>query len=71
MKDLFDKIREEKGPLGRYQDVAEGYYIFPQLEGELGSRMMFKGKEVVCWSINNYLGLGNHPEIREIDTKGF
>lgn len=68
MKDLFDKIRDEKGPLGRYQDVAEGYYMFPQLEGPLSSRMKFKGKEVICWSINNYLGLGNHPDVRSVDT---
>ena len=62
MKDLFDKIHEGKGPLGKYQHVAEGYYMFPQLEGPLGGRMNFRGKEVICWSVNNYLGLGNHPK---------
>jgi glycine C-acetyltransferase len=66
--DLFDRILQQAGPLGKYAEVAEGYYMFPQLEGELGNRMMFKGKEVVCWSINNYLGLANHPEVRQADA---
>ena len=66
--DLFNKIRAEKGPLGKYQEVGEGYYMFPHLEGELGSRMTFNGKEVICWSVNNYLGLGNHPDIRKVDA---
>jgi glycine C-acetyltransferase len=68
--DLFDRILKQAGPLGKYAEVAEGYYMFPQLEGELGNRMMFKGKEVVCWSINNYLGLANHPEVRKADADG-
>lgn len=67
--DLFSKIQKNKGPLGQYQQRAEGEYIFPKLEGELSSRMTFKGKEVICWSINNYLGLGNHPEIRKVDAQ--
>jgi len=65
--DIFDRIRKNPGALGRWADVAEGYWIFPKLKGELGNRMEFNGKEVICWSVNNYLGLGNHPEIREID----
>lgn len=66
--DLFEKFRN-RGPLGRFADVAEGYFIFPQLEGELGNRMKFNGKEVICWSINNYLGLANHPEVRQVDAE--
>ena len=54
--------------MGKYAEVAEGYYMFPQLEGELGNRMTFKGREVICWSINNYLGLANHPEVRQADA---
>ena len=50
-------------------DRAHGYFAFPKLEGELGSRMMFRGKEKIVWSLNNYLGLVNHPEIRKVDTK--
>jgi glycine C-acetyltransferase len=67
--DIFDRIIKGAGPLGKYAEVAEGYYMFPQLEGELGNRMRFKGKEVVCWSINNYLGLANHPEVRKADAE--
>ena len=67
--DLFDRILKQAGPLGKYAEVAEGYYMFPQLEGELGNRMIFKGKEVICWSINNYLGLANHPEVRKADAE--
>ncbi|NNE28405.1 MAG: pyridoxal phosphate-dependent aminotransferase family protein [Saprospiraceae bacterium] len=67
--DIFEKFRKDRGPLGKYQERAEGYYIFPELTGELGSRMMFNGKEVICWSVNNYLGLGNHPEVREVDAQ--
>jgi glycine C-acetyltransferase len=66
--DLFDRIIEQAGPLGKYAEVAEGYYMFPRLEGELGNRMRFQGREVVCWSINNYLGLANHPEVRKADA---
>lgn len=68
--DIFDKISANKGPLGKYADVAEGYYIFPKLEGELSNRMIFNGKEKIVWSLNNYLGLGNHPEVREADVEG-
>ena len=67
--DLFEKIKNNRGPLGRFADVAEGYYMFPKLEGELSNRMHFNGKEIICWSINNYLGLGNHPDVRKVDTE--
>jgi len=55
--DIFDKIVMNKGPLGQYRDVAHGYYFFPKLEGEIGPRMMYRGKDVLVWSLNNYLGL--------------
>jgi len=67
--DLFTRILDQAGPLGKYADMAEGYFMFPKLEGELGNRMFFQGKEVVCWSINNYLGLANHPEVRKADAE--
>ncbi len=66
--DIIDRITNNPGPLGKWAEVAEGYWIFPKLEGELGSRMQFNGKEVICWSVNNYLGLGNHPEVRKVDA---
>jgi len=68
--DIFDRIKANRGPLGRYADVAEGYFIFPKLEGELSNRMNFQGKETIMWSINNYLGLANHPDVRKADTEG-
>lgn len=67
--DLFERIRGNRGPLGQYARDAEGYYIFPKLTGELEPRMQFHGREVICWSINNYLGLGNHPEVRKADAE--
>lgn len=69
MKDLFDKIIVNKGPLGKYAGIAEGYFAFPKLEGPIGNRMIFNGKEVITWSVNDYLGLANHPEIREVDLE--
>ena len=65
--DLFERIENDRGPLGKYAATAEGYYIFPKLTGPLGARMQFNGQEVICWSVNNYLGLGNHPEVRKVD----
>ncbi len=65
--DLFDKF-DDLGPLGKYNREAFGYFMFPKLEGEIGSRMKFMGKEMLTWSINNYLGLANHPEVREVDA---
>ena len=67
--DLFEKFREDRGPLGRWAKMAHGYYTFPKLEGELQSRMKFNGKECIVWSVNNYLGLGNHPEVRKVDEE--
>jgi len=67
--DLFKKLEEDRGPLGQYAKVGHEYYIFPKLEGNLGSRMTFKGKENIIWSINDYLGMGNHPEIRKADEE--
>jgi glycine C-acetyltransferase len=69
MKDLFARIIENKGPLGRWASHAEGYFVFPKLEGTISNRMKFNGKEVITWSINDYLGLANHPEVRKIDTE--
>jgi glycine C-acetyltransferase len=67
--DIFDKLRTNKGELGQYQKQAHGYFMFPKLEGEINPRMKFRGKEVLTWSLNNYLGLANHPEVREADAK--
>lgn len=69
MRDLFDKIYKDKGPLGKWAEQAEGYFVFPKLEGPIGNRMIFNGKEVITWSVNDYLGLANHPEIREVDAQ--
>ena len=69
VNDLFDRIHKNKGPLGKWASQAEGYYVFPKLEGPLSNRMMFHGKEIINWSINDYLGLANHPEVREVDAE--
>lgn len=69
MRDLFDRIHANKGPLGKWASQAEGYFVFPKLEGPISNRMKFKGKEVITWSVNDYLGLANHPEIREVDAQ--
>ena len=68
MRDLFDRIHENKGPLGKWASQAEGYFVFPKLEGPISNRMKFKGKEVITWSVNDYLGLANLPEIRKADA---
>src|SRR5690554_453483 len=67
--DIFNRIVDQPGPLGKYADFGEGYFVFPELEGEIGSRMRFNGREVVVWSVNNYLGLANHPEVRKADAE--
>ncbi len=68
MKDLFERIIKDKGPLGKWAKQAEGYYVFPKLEGNISNRMKFNGKEVITWSINDYLGLANHPEVIKADA---
>ncbi len=67
--DLFEKYRNDRGPLGKYSDMAHGYYAFPKLEGALGNKMKFRGREMIVWSINNYLGLADHPEVRKADAE--
>jgi glycine C-acetyltransferase len=69
MRDLFDKIYKDKGPLGKWAEQAEGYFVFPKLEGEISNRMRFQGKEVITWSVNDYLGLANRPEVRKADAE--
>ncbi|MFH0864941.1 MAG: aminotransferase class I/II-fold pyridoxal phosphate-dependent enzyme [Bacteroidota bacterium] len=66
--DLFDKILMKPGPLGQWSEQADGYFMFPKLEGEIGPHMKFMGKERLVWSLNNYLGLANHPEVRKADA---
>jgi glycine C-acetyltransferase len=68
--DIFDKIQKSMGPLGQYMDEAHGYFTFPKLEGDIHPKMKFRGKEVLTWSLNNYLGLANHPEVRKADAEG-
>lgn len=68
MADIFEKLLRNAGPLGQHRERAHGYFSFPKLEGEISSRMKFRGQEMIVWSLNNYLGLANHPEIRKIDA---
>ncbi|NLO71528.1 MAG: pyridoxal phosphate-dependent aminotransferase family protein [Porphyromonadaceae bacterium] len=67
--DIFDRLKSMDGPLEQYRKQAEGYFMFPELEGEIGPRMKFLGREVITWSLNNYLGLANHPEVRKADAE--
>lgn len=69
MADIFEKLIKNYGPIGQHRERAHGYFAFPKLEGEIGSRMKFRGKEMIVWSLNNYLGLANHPEIRKVDAE--
>jgi glycine C-acetyltransferase len=67
--DLFAKFESRLGPIGDYAEKAPGYFAFPKLEGEIGNRMKFRGQECIVWSLNNYLGLANHPEVRKADAE--
>lgn len=67
--DLFSRIKENMGSLGQYMKQAHGYFAFPKLEGEIHPKMKFRGKEVLTWSLNNYIGLANHPEVRKVDAE--
>ena len=69
MADIFEKLIKNYGPIGQHRERAHGYFAFPKLEGDINSRMMFRGKEKIVWSLNNYLGLANHPEIRKVDAE--
>lgn len=68
MTDIFDRLKSVSGPLEQYRQKADGYFAFPELEGEIGPRMRFMGREMITWSLNNYLGLANHPEVRKADA---
>ncbi len=70
MADIFERLLKNYGPIGQYRERAHGYFAFPKLEGEISSRMKFRGKEMIVWSLNNYLGLANHPEVRKADADG-
>ena len=68
MGDIFERLLKNYGPIGQHREKAHGYFAFPKLEGEIGSRMKFRGKEMIVWSLNNYLGLANHPDVRKADA---
>ncbi|TMI61794.1 MAG: pyridoxal phosphate-dependent aminotransferase family protein [Bacteroidetes bacterium] len=70
MADIFERLLKNSGPIGQHRERAHGYFAFPKLEGEISSRMMFRGKEMIVWSLNNYLGLANHSEVRKADAQG-
>jgi len=67
--DIFEKIKKNRGAIGVYQEFGHGYFAFPKLEGEIAPHMLFRGKKVLTWSLNNYLGLANQPEIRKVDAE--
>lgn len=67
--DIFEKIKNNRGPLGQHSKESHGYFTFPKLEGEIGAHMTFRGKPVLTWSLNNYLGLANHPDVRKTDAE--
>src|SRR5882724_9559647 len=69
MADIFERLIKHYGPIGQHRERAHGYFAFPKLEGEIGNKMKFRGKEMIVWSLNNYLGLANHPEVRKTDAE--
>jgi len=69
MADIFEKIKANRGPIGQHAKESHGYFTFPKLEGDIGPHMFFRGKKKLNWSLNNYLGLANHPEVRKADTE--
>jgi glycine C-acetyltransferase len=69
MADIFERLLKNYGPIGQHRERAHGYFAFPKLEGEIGTRMKFRGQEMIVWSLNNYLGLANHPAIRKVDAE--
>ncbi|MFI5155949.1 MAG: aminotransferase class I/II-fold pyridoxal phosphate-dependent enzyme [Chitinophagales bacterium] len=69
MADIFERLIKHYGPIGQHRERAHGYFAFPKLEGEIGSRMRFRGKDMIVWSLNNYLGLANHPDVRKADAE--
>ena len=69
MADIFERLLKHYGPIGQHRERAHGYFAFPKLEGPIGSKMIFRGKEKIVWSLNNYLGLANHPEVRKADAE--
>jgi len=69
MADIFERLIQNYGPIGQYRERAHGYFAFPKLEGEIGTKMKFRGQEMIVWSLNNYLGLANHPEVRKADAE--
>ena len=69
MADIFERLTNNYGPLGQHRERAHGYFAFPKLEGDIGSHMTFRGKNMIVWSLNNYLGLANHPQIRKTDAE--
>ena len=68
MADIFERLIKNYGPIGQHRERAHGYFAFPKLEGEIGSKMKFRGQEMIVWSLNNYLGLANHPAVRKADA---
>ncbi len=69
MADIFEKIQANRGPIGQHAKASHGYFTFPKLEGDIGPHMIFRGKEKLNWSLNNYLGLANHPAVRKADAE--